>query len=139
MFSSALGTQFVKYYSKLMPILRKLLENIPTSNEKGLKVRVKTIECIGFVMASALNEQGFSQEVDQNMEYFICLQQKPETNGLEHASIINLYCQLSSDLHEEFGKYMPFIFEKILAAADIEVGVVNASEDPYHTNGQSHV
>ena len=139
MLSSALGTEFVKYYPKLMPILRKLLENIPTSNEKGLKVRVKTIECIGFVMASALNEEGFSQEVDQSMEYFISLQQKPETSGLEHASIINLYCQLSSDLHEEFSKYMPFIFEKILAAADIEVGLVNTSEDSHHTNGQSHV
>lgn len=136
--SSGLGPQFAKYYSEAMPIFKKLLESVSNSNDKAAKVRVLTIDCIGFITASTLTQDDFSQELDQNMELFVSLQQNPQTSGPEHASIINIYCQLASHLREGFSKYMPFIFEKIVAAADIQVGLVNTKREENKAPTEKH-
>jgi hypothetical protein len=129
MLSSALDVYFVKYYTEIMSVLKKLLDNIPNIDEKRAQIRIGTIECIGFIILSARNEQDFIKEIDQIMEYLFNMQQKLHKNDVEHAAIIKVYCCIANNLQYSFAKYMPSIFEKILLLLETDVELAPVDKD----------
>lgn len=139
MLSSALDVYFVKYYTEIMSMLKNLLENIPNTDEKRAQIRIGTIECIGFIILSARNEQDFVKEVDQIMEYLFNMQQKLHKNDVEHAAIIKVYCCIANNLQHSFSKYMPFIFEKILLLLETDIELAPEENKNADQNKGLHV
>lgn len=129
MISSVIDDEFAKYYDTFMPALKKLLDTIPNEDETQTRIRLTAIETMSFVMTSIRNEDRFINEADQYMEYFITLQNKLEPEDPEHGPILDFYCQLSSYMRENFVKYMPFIYPKVLSMLEIKVKFVTADND----------
>lgn len=123
MLASVIDLEFSKYANDFLPELKYLLETIPNDDEKHTNIRIEAMECIGFIITSFRNQEGFVQEVDQIMEYLINLQKKLERDDPEQASILDVYAQVSSHTLGKFLKYMPHVYENLLEAVDIEVKI----------------
>ncbi len=121
MLCSVFDLEFAKYSNDFLPGLKQLLDTIPNTDEKHTNIRLNTIECMGFIITSMRNLDGFATEVDQMMEYFVNHQNRIAKDDPEQACIMDVYTQISSHMNEGFAKYMPHIFEDILKAYDIEV------------------
>jgi hypothetical protein len=127
--SSILDLEFGKYYNEFVPGLQKLLEITPNVDEKQTKIRLGAIECIGYIVTSIRNREGFSEEVNKVVAYFSTLKKKLEKGDAEHGSILDIYSQISSHMKEQFAKYMPAIYEDVLKDLDTEIKVeMNSTE-----------
>jgi hypothetical protein len=47
--------------------------------------------------------------------------EKLEKDDPHHAAILSVYAQLVTPMKENFAQYLPYVFDKILSAADIQV------------------
>jgi len=129
--SAVIDTEFAKYYHEFLPGLKHILDTIPNTDEKKTNIRLSAIECMGFIMTSMRTLEGFEQEVDAMMEYFIGHQKKIPKDDPEQAVIMDAYSQVSSHLKEKFDKYMPHIFPGVLEALDIEVKLVTHKNEDF--------
>jgi hypothetical protein len=75
--------------------------------------------------------EGFDQEVDMLMEYFINHQKKIAKDDPEQAVVMDAYSQVSSHMRDKFAKYMPHIFPGILEALEMEVKIVTHKSDNF--------
>jgi len=121
MLSSVFDLEFAKYANEFLPGLKQLLDTVPNTDEKHTNIRLNAIECMGFIVTSMRSLDGFAAEVDQMMEYFVNHQKRIAKDDPEQACIMDVYTQISSHMNEDFVKYLPHIFERILEAYDIEV------------------
>jgi len=112
------------------------LENIPNTDEKQTNIRLSAIECMGFIMTSMRTLEGFEQEADLMMEYFISHQNKIDKDDPEQAVIMDAYSQISSHMKEKFAKFMPHIYQGILEALDMEVKIVTHKNDNFKEMAQ---
>lgn len=127
MLSSVLDLEFGKYYNDFVPTLKDLLEAIPNTDEKNTTIRMSAIECLGFIITSIRNQEGFIAEVDRIIEYFVVLQKKLAKDDTEQACIMDVYAQISSYLQEQFSKYLPHVYESVLESVDIEIKLVTSN------------
>lgn len=112
-----------------MPGLQKLLELTPNIDEQQTKIRLGAIECIGNIVASIRDREGFSDEVDKVVTYFTAIKKTLEKGDAEHAVILDIYSQISSHMKEQFAKYMSVIYGGVLEDLDIETTVdLNGNE-----------
>lgn len=123
MLASVIDLEFAKYANDFLPELKYLLETIPNTDEKHTNIRIEAMECIGFIITSFRNQEGFLQEVDSIMEYLVNLQKNLAKDDPEQASILDVYAQVSSHTLDKFLKYMPHVYDNLLEAVDIEVKI----------------
>ena len=128
MLSSVLDLEFAKYSNEFLPGLKQILDTISNEDEKRTGIRLGAIECIGFIITSLRNQEGFLQEIDQIMEYFITLQSKLAKDDPEQGAIIDFYAQISSHMEGQFIKYLPHIYEFILEAVSINITFATQNE-----------
>lgn len=129
MISSVIDDNFAQYYDTFMPGLKKLLDTIPSEDETQTHIRLTAIETMSFVMTSIRNEDRFMNEADQYMEYFINHQNKIDFDDPEHGPIMDFYCQLAAFMKQQFLKYMPFIYKRILDMLEIQVKFLTTADN----------
>ncbi len=122
--SSLLDQNFAQYYLDVMNLLKEILANIANTNERRAQIRIETIECFGSMINTVRADDGFRTETDKMMEYFIKLAQELDPSDLERSAILDVFCQVSSYLRDDFVKYMPYIFEDLLRLMETEIGLI---------------
>lgn len=82
-------------------------------------------------MTTIRNLDGFEQETDIMMEYFVDHQNKLPKDDPEQAVIMDAYSQVSSHMKDKFSKYMPHIFHGVLEALDMEIKLVTHQNEDF--------
>lgn len=125
MVSAIMDDAFGKYYDTFMPQLKNLLNNISPEDEAKANIRLITLETITFVISSIRHQDNFISEIEGLMEQFIQTLNNKEDHDPENGAIIDFFCQMSANLNENFEKYIPFIFDKILSILNSKVKVLS--------------
>ena len=59
---------FAKYFSKFMPLMADILQNVEGSTMQQMNLRARTIESIGFMVAAVTDNEEFLPVVQQVTE-----------------------------------------------------------------------
>lgn len=127
---------FEKYYNNFMPGLKTLISMMSGDNPQQTIIRGKTVECVGFLLASIKNnEQLFLQECQVIMESLLTMQQTLEKDDSLHSAMFKVYKNVVSIMKENF-PYCDRIINKAVEATGQKVDCMIVDEGDSKTEGK---
>lgn len=100
-------TKFAEYYPTLMPVLKKLVFELPNDTEANNKLRALAISCVGYVMASYMDRpQEIESDILEMMQNLVKLQGTIAEDDVQNKAIIEAYLVMIGALQT---KFLPFL------------------------------
>lgn len=114
-----------------MPGLKKLLGLIGTDNPEQMMARGKTVETMGYLLASVKeNPQIFEPDCQEIMQCMIDMSMKLENDDPLHKAMFVVYENVVTSMKDKFIMYSDYIFEKMMQAAGrkIELTIIEEGD-----------
>jgi hypothetical protein len=109
---------FENYYPIFMPGLKKILSMIAADNPQKIMLRSKTVETIGFLLASIKDHPAiFEPDCKEIMETMIKMTLALEPDDPMHKAIYVVYENVVTSLKEQFAGYAQHIYPHIIQSA----------------------
>jgi Importin repeat len=100
-------TKFAEYYPTLMPVLKKLVFELPNNTDANNKLRALAISCVGYVIASYMDRpQEIESDIIEMMQNLVGLQDTIAEDDVQNKAIIEAYLVMVGALQT---KFLPFL------------------------------
>lgn len=134
-------TKFAEYYPTLMPVLKKLVFELPNDSESNNKLRAIAISCVGYVMASYMDRpQEIESDILEMMQNLVRLQDTIAEDDVQNKAIIEAYLVMVGALQTKFLPFLEPVTRHLLKNANkdikftVEDQLTETDKKGIHTN-----
>jgi len=123
---------FAEFYPQFMPVLKKLLKDLPMETLKQKTIRAKIINCMGYLVQAVQEEkESFTEDVQEFAQTMAGLLAKQlEADDPQQSEIREALAKVSAFLEGDFAPYVQGLLALLLtdAQANIDIKMTNAEE-----------
>ena len=123
--ASLIEKEFAKFYSVLMPMMLRILDNVGAVTMQQKTLRARTIEAMGFMIEAVSEEKAaFNDNVLQITGVLVnMLVQGLQSDDPQVSAIKETLCKIAFFLKEDFHTFMPLLLPSVLADTKLDIDI----------------
>jgi hypothetical protein len=129
--------KFADYFNQFMPLMEKIIDNVDSKTPGQMRLRARTIESMGVMIASVADNRSFLQTVQRVTEkLFAAVNQEFSQEDPQQLAIKNTLAQTAYYLKEDFHVVAPKFLEILIKDASVEIKLTEEYGELPSTAGQ---
>lgn len=114
--------KFADYFNEFMPLMEKIIDNVESKTPDQMRLRARTIESMGVMIASVADNKSFLSTVQRVTEkLFAGVNQEFSQEDPQQLAIKNTLAQTAYYLKEDFHVIAPKFLEILVKDASVEI------------------